>query len=188
MKKNLILKLLSVLFLSSCSCKGCEVMSFRCNTWYDFNTRKHHYYDCKMNLSVYLDKEYFVFGVILGENTTCTIHFKFDSNTISNRYNDPNATLDYDRVIYTDSTGETINFNGPLGYTITSSRTIKFDYSNWDEDIKTKFNDSSNFRFEIYDTSFVYYKSDDESSANKVDYDDDLSKVDKEKMVKLTNS
>ncbi len=163
--------------MSSCSCKGCAVRLLGCNTWIDFNSKEHNYYDCKMNLSVYLDQYYFVFGVILGENTTCTIHFEFDSNEIYNRSSYGSYPLDYDKVIYTDSTGETINFNGPRGYTIRSSRTIKFDYSNWDEDIKTKFNESSNFTFEIYNTEFVYSKSDNESRFNKVDFGDDLSKV-----------
>lgn len=176
MKKNILLKILSILTLSSCSCNGCRVRVYQCNTWIDFNSKEHNYYDCKMNLSVYLDQYYFVFGVILGENTTCTIHFEFNSNEVDNR--NGSYPLDYNKVVYTDSTGETINFNGPRGYTIRSSRTIKFDYSNWDEDIKKTFNNSLNFSFYIFDTGFVYSKSDNESRFNKVDFGDDLSKVD----------
>ena len=186
MKKNILLKLLSALSLSSCSCKGCEVRLLGCNTWYDFNTKENNYYDCKMNLSVYLDQYYFVFGVILGENTTCTIHFEFNSDKVYN--SNVSYPLDYYKVVCSDSTGEIVHFNVSSRYTIRSSRTIKFDYSNWDEDIKKNFNDSLKFRFNFFDDGFIYSKSDNESRFNKVDFGDDLSKVDIEKMFKLTDS
>lgn len=178
MKKNIFLKILTALCLSSCTIHNDRISLFGCNNWYDLKTKEYNYYDCKLNLSLYLEQNYFVLGVILGKNETCTIHFQFYSNKIKNpSYDVVDSPLDYEKVIYTDSTGAKVNFNGPVGYTFNSSRTIKYDYSNWDEETKNIFNNSTGFSFKIFSDGFSYSKSKKENISNKVDFGDDLSKV-----------
>lgn len=127
--KKLLIPLLFCSLLTSCNydSNNSRVTLYPINKWVNLNRKKNNYRDVRVNVSTYYDKDYIVVGVILGKNTTCDIYknFLYGSST----------KLNLDLLEFKDSTGQQVVFvsDDYPGYIIDSTRTIKIDYSKFDD-------------------------------------------------------